>query len=85
MIFQNRIKFSHSNQELESSVEDAIWGSEVSEQLELTELLKHVDKYAETTLNDYPCDANTLPFIVRQALLNHGFHIEGLVEYPAVW
>lgn len=85
LIFQNRIKFLHSDQELESSVEDAIWSSEVSEQIELKELLKHVDKYAETTLNDYPGDANTLPFIARQALLNHGFHIEGLVEYPAVW
>ncbi|MEJ6531791.1 MULTISPECIES: hypothetical protein [Pseudoalteromonas] len=85
VVYQNRLKFKHSNAELESTVEDAIWDAFVSEQYELAELLLIIDKYAEKTLAEYPSDANTLPFILRQALLNHGFAIDGVVEYPAVW
>lgn len=85
LVFQNRLTFKVSSEELESTVEDAIWASEVSEQCELVELLNVIDKYAEDKLEKYPSDANTLPFIARQALLNHGFHVDGVVEYPAIW
>jgi len=66
-------------------VENAIWGSTISDRYELAELLKVIDNYAEKTLDKYPSDANTLPFIARQALLNHGFDVDGVVEYSAVW
>ncbi|MFB2650585.1 hypothetical protein [Shewanella mangrovisoli] len=85
VVYQSRLRFKHSNAELESTVEDAIWGSQVSEQYELAELLLVIDHYAEKTLAEYPSDAYTLPFILRQSLLNHGFQIDGIVEYPAVW
>lgn len=85
LVYQSRLTFQHSNEELESMVEDAIWGSTISEQYELSELLNVIDNYAEESLAKYPSDANTLPFIARQALLNHGFDIDGVVEYPAIW
>lgn len=85
LVVQHRLVFRHTNAELESSVEDAVWGSKVSELYELAGLLNAVDEYAETMLSEYPSDANTLPFIARQTLLNHGFSIDGIVEYPAVW
>ncbi|WP_339720483.1 hypothetical protein [uncultured Paraglaciecola sp.] len=85
IVYQSRLTFSNTNNELESMVEDAIWGSTISVQYDLPELLKIIDKYAEKNLVKYPSDANTLPFIVRQALLNHGFNVEGIVEYPAIW
>ncbi|WP_394204165.1 hypothetical protein [Shewanella waksmanii] len=85
VVHQSRLTFQHSNAELESTVEDAIWGAFVSEQYELAELLIVIDNYAEKTLAKYPSDANTLPFIARQSLLNHGFDIDGIVEYPAIW
>lgn len=85
LVVQSRLVFRHTNAELESSVEDAVWGSKVSERYELAGLLNAVDEYAENTLSEYPSDANTLPFIARQALLNHGFSVDGIVEYPAVW
>lgn len=85
LIFQSRLTFQHSNEEIESRVEDAIWGSTISKKYELSELLNVIDDYAEKSLAKYPSDANTLPFIARQALLNHGFDIDGVVEYPAVW
>jgi len=85
VVYQSRLMFQNTNAELESTVEDAIWGSVVSEQFSLSELLAAIDTFSETTLAKYPSDANTLPFIVRQALLNHGFGIDGVVEYPAIW
>ncbi|XQW84941.1 hypothetical protein ACOYR1_17740 [Thalassotalea piscium] len=85
VVYQSRLTFQNTNEELESTVEDAIWGSTVSEQYDLPELLNVIDKYAEKTLAEYPSDANTLPFIARQSLLNHGFDIDGIVEYPAIW
>lgn len=85
VVYQSRLAFQNSNVELESMVEDAIWGSTISKQYELSELLNVIDNYAEKSLAEYPSDANTLPFITRQALLNHGFAVDGVVEYPAVW
>jgi hypothetical protein len=85
LVFQGRLVFNNTSEELESMIEDAIWNSVISKQYELHELLDVVDEYAETKLAKYPSDANTLPFIIRQSLLNHGFDIEGVVEYPAVW
>lgn len=85
VISQNRLTFRNSSEELESMVEDAIWNSTISEQYELTELLNIIDKYSESSLVEYPSDSNALPFIARQALLNHGFAIDGVVEYPAIW
>ncbi|MFQ3249111.1 MAG: hypothetical protein ACI9O6_000915 [Glaciecola sp.] len=85
IVFQSRLKFQHSNDELESIVENAVWNSKISEQTQLPDLLDAVDEYAESALIQYPSDANTLPFITRQALLNYGFVIDGVVEYPAIW
>lgn len=85
VVYQSRIIFRPSNAELESIVEDAIWRSSVSKQLELAELLDVIDRYAEITLAKFPSDGHTLPFILRQSLLNHGFQVDGIVEYPAVW
>ncbi|MDN3489729.1 hypothetical protein [Pseudoalteromonas sp. APC 3694] len=85
IVYQSRLAFQNSNVELESMVEDAIWDSTISKQYELSELLSIMDNYAEKSLAEYPSDANTLPFITRQALLNHGFAVDGVVEYPAVW
>jgi len=85
LVYQSRLTFQQTNEELESMVDDAVWASAISDRFELSELLNEIDDYAEKTLAKYPSDANTLPFIVRQALLNHGFDIDGVVEYPAVW
>jgi transcriptional regulator with XRE-family HTH domain len=85
LVIQSRLKFAYTSEELESTVEDAIWASEISKQLELPDILNFIDDYAKNSLTNYPSDANTLPFIARQALLNHGFNIDGVVEYPAVW
>ena len=84
-IQQNRLTFQGSNEELECSQEDAIWNSIVGDQMDAAELIDFVDAYCKQQLNRYPSDANTLPYLIRKALLNHGYHLEGVVEYPAVW
>lgn len=85
VVEQSRIIFTAKSEELESSVEDAVWCSRVNEVINSVELIKFIDKYAVDVLNEYPSDANTLPFILRQTLLNHGVPVDGIVEYPAVW
>ncbi len=85
VVKQRRMKFKNTNQELECSVKDGIWGSEILPPVSLLELIRFVDEYAENTLKEYPSDAATLPFLLRRSLLNHGFSFEGVEEYPAKW
>ena len=85
VIQQNRLTFRDSNEELECSQEDAIWNSIVGDRMDSAELIDFVDAYSKEQLKKYPSDANTLPYLIRKALLNHGYHLDGVVEYPAVW
>lgn len=85
LVHQSRLISAKTNEEIESPVEGAIWNAHISEQVELTELLRIVDNFAEKQLTDHPNDAITLPYTARQALLNNGFNIDGVVEYPAIW
>lgn len=84
VILQSRFELP-TDHELEPTIEDSFWNSEITKQFDLPELLRFIEQYSEGNLRDYPCDANTLSFIARQALLNHGFDIDGIVEYPAIW
>jgi len=86
LVFQNRLTFKDTNEELECSQEDAIWGSSVSDVLSASEVLSIIESYREDELKkDYVTDYHTLPYLIRKALLNHGHPVEGLVEYPATW
>ncbi len=85
LIYQTRHVFQYSDDKTASIVEDVTWNSSISEKHELSELLNVLDDYAEKSLNHSPIDLHKLPFIARQAFLNHGFDIDGVVEYPAVW
>lgn len=68
-----------------SSAEDAVWSSEVSDQQSSAELIAWLDGYANSLSEKHPHIGLTLPFLLRQALMNHGFPVEGVVDYPAVW
>lgn len=85
VVYQSRLSFQHSNYILENSVEDAVWHSIITDRLDLEKLIEVIDDYAKSKLKDYPSDANTLPFLIRQSLLNHGFQIEDIVNFPASW
>jgi hypothetical protein len=85
LIYQTRHTFQSSDEKTESMIEDVAWNSSVSDKYELPDLLNVLDKYVENTSSTVQNDLEKLPFIVRQALLNHGFDIDGVVEYPAIW
>lgn len=85
VITQVRMTFTSTNNILDCSLEDAIWSSQVLDVLTMAKLLEFVDLYAQENLQKYPSDANTLPFLLRQSLINHGFTVADVVEYPAVW
>lgn len=86
LVSQHRIPTTLYNEKyIESNVEEAIWTSNVYGSIDLKELIKTIDECAEEFLECFPNDACSLPFIIRQALLNHGFSIDNVVEFPAVW
>lgn len=85
VVEQSRIQFTNTNEELESSHEDAIWVSTVTDQFDEAGLIEYVDRYKLDELRDQPGDGSTLMFLIRKALLIHGFYVDGVVEYPAVW
>lgn len=82
---QCRLRNRRSNEELECSHEDAIWTSKIGDQIGVEELLSFIDAYCKTTLEGFPSDAMTLPYLIRKALLNHGHHVDGVADFPAVW
>lgn len=84
IVYQNRLMF-RSKEELENRNQDAIWCSKVSDQFTLEHLLAHIERYIEQLQKEFPGDATTLPYLLRQALLNHGFEVKDVVEYPATW
>lgn len=85
-VLQGRLCFKNSSEEIESTVADAVWGSRIHQDLLTTdELVSFVDQYAAKSLREYPGDAQMLPFLIRQALLQHGFEVSGVEEYPASW
>lgn len=86
LVSQRRIPTTlDSEKYIESNVEDAIWTSTFYDSVDIKLLIKSIDKFAEELLEYFPNDACSLPFIIRQALLNHGFSIDNVVEFPAVW
>lgn len=86
VVIQSRLYFQRSSQELESTVSDAIWGSQIQPNLLTTDdLVNFIDQYAAETLHEFPSDANTLPFLIRQSLLQHGFEVFGVEDYSASW
>ncbi|WP_324005437.1 helix-turn-helix transcriptional regulator [Pasteurella multocida] len=86
IILQSRIKFKYTNEELENSVDDAIWDSNITDIKTAQQVVDIIDELSRKEMfQKYPSDIVTLPFLVRKALLENGFSIEGIKEYPASW
>lgn len=86
IVSQFRPKFSQSNEELENSVEDSIWCSEVSDIITAQQVVDTIEySIKNKDVRKYASDVVTLPYLVRKALLENGFSIEGIKEYPADW
>ncbi len=67
--------------------QDSLWKSSISEQLALSEVFNALNYFLNEKLK---LEKNTghalmLQFVLRKQLLNHGFSVPDIVEYPAVW
>ncbi|MDP9500681.1 helix-turn-helix transcriptional regulator [Bisgaard Taxon 45] len=87
IIVQSRFKFNFTNEKLENSVDDALWFSTITDIKTAQQVVDKIDEWSrnEEIFQKYPSDITTLPFLVRKALLENGFSIEGIEEYPASW
>lgn len=86
IVEQSRFQFKNSD-ELENLIEDAVWGSRVSDIKTAQEVVDTMDEIVKRNedIKEYSSDRATLPFLIRKALLENGFSVEGIKEYPASW
>lgn len=83
-ISQTRLMFANKDV-LESHDDEAIWSSQIKPVMDGAQLITFIESYASKIMESYPTDGHTLPFLIRQALLQHGFSVEGIEDYPALW
>lgn len=83
-ILQSRWQFTDGDV-FESHNDEAIWSSKIIPAMDGPQLIAFVDAYSNEIISTYTTDGHTLPFLIRQALLQHGFKVEGVENYPALW
>lgn len=77
---------SEQNKLLECPQESGCWFSVVKERMETNQVLQAIEVILEKKRKD-ECWRNeqyTLPFLIRKAMLENGYHIEGIEEYPLI-
>jgi hypothetical protein len=84
VVLQTRSQ-NENNKELSCMDEEAKWSSEIKEQLTLNGLIGWIENWSHDDALQLPPDAKALPFLIRKSLLNHGFTVEDVVDYPASW
>lgn len=89
MILKQKIRYGY-----DKSLESAMWETILNESIEINNLLLFFDNLSSRSNKldfwgkfacEFPEYAQSLPFLVRQALLNHGFPVNDIIEYPASW
>lgn len=83
-ILQTRWRFTDGDV-FESHNDEALWSSQIMQAMDGPRLIAFVDKFAGEIISTYTTDGHTLPYLIRQALLQHGFQVEGIEDYPALW
>lgn len=84
-VIQNKLEFKSPSNYTLSNTEDTLWSATVTDQKSSAELIEWLDQYAAEVNSESPHIGLSFPFLLRQALMNHGFSVDGVVEYPAVW
>ncbi|MCJ8168620.1 hypothetical protein [Atopomonas sediminilitoris] len=85
VVIQRRLELEPPSQYALESDQDALWSAEILDQKSSAELISFLDKLSTELNSESPLVGLSLPFLLRQALMNHGFSVGGVVEYPAVW
>ena len=74
------------NKEVLSCIdEDGNWVAIIEQQRSSNEVVQWIEDWSKMHESTLPPDAKALPFLIRKALLNHGFPVEDVVDYPASW
>lgn len=84
LVEQNRIPLDDGLL-IDSYQDEAIWNSFIFEPQTGKELVQLIDVSCANMTKKWPSDGHALPFLIRQALLQHGFPVEDIEEYPAQW
>ncbi|MBL4796283.1 MAG: hypothetical protein JKY50_02595 [Oleispira sp.] len=84
LVSQSRSK-NGNNENLHCMDEEAKWISSIKDQYTLSGLINLIDIMPKDDSFIFLPDAKALPFLIRKALLNHGFSVEDVVDYPASW
>lgn len=87
IVHQYRPSFeSQQNKFLECSQESGCWFSVINERMETSQVLQEIEIILEKKRKDecWRNDQYTLPFLIRKAMLENGYHIEGIKEYPSI-
>lgn len=85
VVFQNRPRFTNPEEYLQCSYSSGIWFSEISEIFNSKETIRNIEKYIEKYLNQFKSEQITIPYLIRKSLIERGFSVEGIVDYPATW
>jgi transcriptional regulator with XRE-family HTH domain len=90
IVHQYRPFFNFENQQndfLECSQESGYWFSVIKERMEISQVLQEIEIILEKKGKDknWRNEQYTLPFLIRKAMLENGYHIEGIVDYPSIW
>lgn len=83
-IVQDRWQFTDRDV-FKSHNDEAIWSSQITPAMDTSQLIDFIENIASNIMDTYPTDGHTLPYLIRQALLQHGFQVEGIEDYPAFW
>jgi len=84
LVLQVRSK-SDNQKNVECMDEEAHWTASIGDQDTSEGIIKWMENWSKKFNSELPPDAKALPFLIRKALLNHGFTVEDVVDYPASW
>lgn len=81
----DRFYFSREDQVVEHSVQDAGWIAKVVDSVPMNknELIDLFDTRYKNLLEESSCEAEALPYLIRQALLYAGESVDDVIDYPA--
>ncbi len=65
--------------------ENATWNSLCFNKLNLNELISYIDNLENKQDQDLRNQVMVMPFMIRSSLLQHGFDVEDVEKFPALW
>jgi transcriptional regulator with XRE-family HTH domain len=86
IVQQQRPHFNNSvDNLLTSPVESGHWFSYISEQLNTEQVIQKIETLSvELSKNKWLSEKYTLPFLIRKAMVENGYYLEDVVDYPSM-